>query len=198
MRLLVDECTGPAVAQWLRQQNHEVFSVYEDARGADDDSIIERAQREHWILITNDKDFGEKVYRERRPHRGVVFLRLDDERAASKIETLRLLLERYATRLPDQFVVVTETRAELLELEDLDGGFADPHGAVEHLRERGRGVAGSDVADLSKRVALQFVEFQGRHQASTFSIVSRILGGWKGLVMNDFAPACTASTTSCC
>jgi hypothetical protein len=34
MRFLVDECTGPAVASWLRQQNHEVFSVYEQARGA--------------------------------------------------------------------------------------------------------------------------------------------------------------------
>jgi|AFSR01.1.fsa_nt_gi hypothetical protein len=33
MRFLVDECTGPAVAQWLRAQKHEVFSVYEEARG---------------------------------------------------------------------------------------------------------------------------------------------------------------------
>ena len=27
MRFLVDECTGPKVAQWLREQNNEVFSV---------------------------------------------------------------------------------------------------------------------------------------------------------------------------
>jgi hypothetical protein len=27
MRFLVDECTGPGVAAWLRNQNHEVFSV---------------------------------------------------------------------------------------------------------------------------------------------------------------------------
>ena len=33
MRFLVDECTGPAVARWLRQQGYEVFSVYEQARG---------------------------------------------------------------------------------------------------------------------------------------------------------------------
>lgn len=36
MRFLVDECTGPAVARWLREQKHEVFSVYEEARGAED------------------------------------------------------------------------------------------------------------------------------------------------------------------
>lgn len=108
MRFLVDECTGPAVAQWLREQGHEVFSVYEEARGMDDNAVITRAFAEHWILITNDKDFGEKVYRERHPHRGVVLLRLEDERAASKIDALSRLLESYAEQLADRFVVVTE------------------------------------------------------------------------------------------
>jgi len=108
MRFLVDECTGPAVAHWLREQKHKVFSVYEEARGLDDDVIIQKAFDENWILITNDKDFGEKVYRERRPHRGVVFLRIEDERTANKIDTLRRLLEGYADRLADRFVVVTE------------------------------------------------------------------------------------------
>lgn len=52
MRLLVDECTGPAVATWLREQGHEVFSVYEDSRGMEDDTIIEKAFSEGWILVT--------------------------------------------------------------------------------------------------------------------------------------------------
>lgn len=110
MRFLVDECTGPTVAHWLREQKHEVFSVYQQARGMDDDDIIQKAYAENWILITNDKDFGEKVYRERRPHRGIVLLRLEDERAISKIDTIRRLLEGYADQLPDRFVVVTETQ----------------------------------------------------------------------------------------
>ena len=65
---------------------------------------------ENWILITNDKDFGEKVYRERRQHRGVVLLRLKDERVAAKINTLQRLLDVYAGQLADCFVVATETR----------------------------------------------------------------------------------------
>jgi len=110
MRFLVDECTGPAVARWLRQQGHEVFSVYEQARGMDDDDVIQKAFAEDWVLITNDKDFGEKVYRERRPHKGVVLLRLEDERAASKIEIIRRLIGRYPDRLAGNFVVATETQ----------------------------------------------------------------------------------------
>jgi predicted nuclease of predicted toxin-antitoxin system len=110
MRLLVDESTGSSVARWLRNQGHIAFSVYDEARGSTDEVVIQKAFTENWILITNDKDFGEKVYREQYPHRGVVLLRLADERAASKINVLRQLLERYADQLADNFVVVTEAR----------------------------------------------------------------------------------------
>jgi predicted nuclease of predicted toxin-antitoxin system len=110
MRFLVDECTGPAVARWLRQRNHDVISVYEQAQGSVDDTIIQQAMEEERILITNDKDFGEKVYRDRRSHCGVILLRLDDERPVSKIAVLSHLLDRYEARLSGSFVVVSEQR----------------------------------------------------------------------------------------
>jgi predicted nuclease of predicted toxin-antitoxin system len=110
MRFLVDECTGPATALWLRAQRHDVFSVYHDARGMDDDDIIRKAFSEDRILITNDKDFGEYVYRSGFPHHGVILLRLDDERDVNKIAVLRQLLTNYADRLADHYVVVTETK----------------------------------------------------------------------------------------
>ena len=116
MRFLVDECTGLAVAHWLRAQKHEVFSVYEEARGMEDDEVITKAFAENWILITNDKDFGEKIYRERRPHNGVVLLRLEDERAVNKIAILQRLLEGFAERLTDQFVVVTERQVRFARM----------------------------------------------------------------------------------
>ena len=36
------------------------FSVYDEARGLDDERIIQKALAEDRILITNDKDFGER------------------------------------------------------------------------------------------------------------------------------------------
>ena len=110
MRFLVDECTGSKVAQWLRGEGFEVFSVFDEARGMSDEKVLTKASDENWILITNDKDFGEMVFRERREHHGVVFMRLEDERAANKIEVLRKLLGGYSEKLPEEFVVVTETK----------------------------------------------------------------------------------------
>ena len=108
MRFLVDECTGPAVGRWLRGEGHEVYSVYERSRGIDDDEIIKIAYAENWIIITNDKDFGEKVYREKYPHRGVILLRLENDRVKAKIVALERVLDNHADKLSDNFVVVTE------------------------------------------------------------------------------------------
>jgi len=43
VRFLVDESTGPAVAEWLTTNGHEVFSVYESARGMHDNDIVRKA-----------------------------------------------------------------------------------------------------------------------------------------------------------
>lgn len=114
MRFLVDENTGVLVAQWLRQQGYEVFSVYESARGTDDDEILHKAVNEDWILITSDKDFGEKIFRDRKPHRGIILLRLADERSVNKIAALQQLLNSYAAQLPDNFVVATERKVRFV------------------------------------------------------------------------------------
>jgi len=108
MRFLVDECTGPAVARWLREQGHDVFSLYEQARGMKDADIIQKAFAENWIVVTNDKGFGEKVYRERHPHRGVVLLRLDAENSQNWIRRRGIL--RTATVIYPVHQVTHETR----------------------------------------------------------------------------------------
>ncbi len=116
MRFLVDECTGPKVAEWLRGQKHEVFSIFDEARGMSDNDIIDKACKENWILVTNDGDFGELIYRQKRSHRGVIFLRLEDERAANKIAVLQRLLANYSAKLSGNFVVATETKARFAKI----------------------------------------------------------------------------------
>lgn len=110
MRFLVDECTGPRVAELLREEKYEVFSVFDEAKGLEDVRILEKAFDENWILISNDKDFGELVYREQLKHRGIIFLRLEDERAVNKIKVLQQLIEHHAEKLSERFVTVTETK----------------------------------------------------------------------------------------
>ena len=111
MRFLVDECTGSKVAQWLRdEKGYEVFSVYDQARGSADLDILTKAFNEDWVLITNDRDFSQRIFQDKLSHKGIIFLRLEDERFANKILVLSKLLDSYSNKLFGQFVVVTETR----------------------------------------------------------------------------------------
>lgn len=113
MRFLVDECTGPGVAKWPSEKGYDVVSIFDEAAGTSDDLLLDRAFEESRILITNDKDFGEMIFRERRPHHGVVFLRLADERGQNKISVLKELLQNYSDRLSENFVTVTETKVRI-------------------------------------------------------------------------------------
>ncbi len=113
MRFLVDECVGPSVARWLRDKNHDVCSIYNQFRGMSDNDVLAKAFNENRILITNDKDFGEKVFRENLPHKGIILLRLDDERTPSKISALQRLLENYESIIADNFIVVTEKQIRI-------------------------------------------------------------------------------------
>ena len=109
MRFLVDECTGPSVAKWLREQGHNVFSVFDEARGIDDDRVLEIAIDEERVLITNDKGFGNKVFLQRQNHHGVILLRLENERAVNKVAAVGRLLGQFADQIADRFIVVTES-----------------------------------------------------------------------------------------
>ncbi len=40
MRFVIDECIDPMVASWLREFQHDVVSIYEEARGLGDDEIL--------------------------------------------------------------------------------------------------------------------------------------------------------------
>lgn len=113
MRVLVDECAGPLVGRWLRDQGHEVISVFDEARGISDEEVLHKAVSENRILITVDKDFGEMIYRERREHYGVILLRLSDERALNKVRVISQLLDNHSQKLPKHFVTVTEDKVRI-------------------------------------------------------------------------------------
>lgn len=110
MRLLVDECTGPSVTAWLRNQGHDVIDAFEANRGATDESWMQQAFADDRVLITNDKDFGDNVYLHGMAHGGVVLLRLKDETPPVKIEAIRRVIETHGEEIIGEFVVVTERK----------------------------------------------------------------------------------------
>jgi len=116
MDFVVDESTGTAVAEFLRGLGHDVLNVVESMPQADDPDILARAAAEKRIVVTNDKDFGELVFRTRKSHGGVILLRLRDESAENRVRVLASVLERWADRLSGSFTVATEGKVRIRPL----------------------------------------------------------------------------------
>lgn len=95
MKFLVDECTGQKVANWLSSLGYDLFSVPSQGQGMKDLQILEKANLENRIIITNDKDFGELIFKNSHIHKGVIFLRLNNETSANKISVLKNLFDSH-------------------------------------------------------------------------------------------------------
>jgi predicted nuclease of predicted toxin-antitoxin system len=103
VKFLLDSNTGRAVAEWLRQQGHDVFEARLEPDPGDTE-LLERAANEGRILITIDTDFGELIFRQRMRHAGLV--RLPDVPGAKRVEIMKDLLERYRMKV-EQGAILT-------------------------------------------------------------------------------------------
>ena len=103
MRFLVDRCAGHRLAEWLRDQGHDVIEARELGADPGDRALLERAADDGRILVTIDTDFGELIYVQRVPHAGLV--RLPDVPAERRIALIAEVLKRHRQALEIQAVV---------------------------------------------------------------------------------------------
>jgi predicted nuclease of predicted toxin-antitoxin system len=106
LKFLADECCDTGLVASLRAGGHDVLYVLEKKAGVSDDEVLYDAYKEGRILLTEDKDFGELVYRLKKPSKGIILIRIDVRERHMKWARLKKLIENYQERLPGHFVVV--------------------------------------------------------------------------------------------
>ncbi len=107
MRFLLDQSTDSRLLSYLRQLGHDATQIRRTyPESIPDTEVLSLAYQEKRILITDDRDFGELVFRLQQPQHGVIFLRLGTYAPLSlKIERLSFVLTNCADQL-DEFLVV--------------------------------------------------------------------------------------------
>lgn len=76
MNILADEGVDKPIVDALRGSGFDVMYILETNRGAEDNLILNIAEAQQRILITQDKDFGELVYRLKYAHFGIILIRI--------------------------------------------------------------------------------------------------------------------------
>lgn len=116
MRLLADENVSRLVIERRRARGFEVISVSDTNPGAPDTDVLGAADAEGCILITEDRDFGELVIRQRLSVRGVLLLELDRLSNAAEADTVAEVVSIHADKLSGNLVVIEPGRIRLRAL----------------------------------------------------------------------------------
>lgn len=106
MRFVADESVDAPIVQKLRESGYDVFSIAEQLPGIDDEKVLGIAYEKKCLLITQDKDFGELIYRLGKAHEGVVLLRLAGLNPYQKANLNLMAISQYKHELPGAFTVV--------------------------------------------------------------------------------------------
>lgn len=103
MKFLIDRCAGSRLAEWLRQQGHDVVESREKGPDPGDRILLDWATSEGRILVTMDKDFGEFIFREKSEHCGLV--RLPDVPAEKRIMLMENILKDHGRELSEKRII---------------------------------------------------------------------------------------------
>jgi predicted nuclease of predicted toxin-antitoxin system len=116
VRILADENVPRPIVVWLRGEGHDVLYAAESLAQTSDDDLLTEAEAQKYILLTEDKDFGGLVFRDRRNTHGVILLRMEDKPAADRLARLQAAWAAIESNLPGHFIVVTEKRLRMRPL----------------------------------------------------------------------------------
>src|SRR5579862_5940941 len=110
MRWLADECVDAGLVAALRGAGHDVVYVAEIASGIDDTEVLRQAQAEGRLLLTEDKGFGDLVFRSEMAVPGIVLLRISPVRQVLKWTRLEAAVGQFGERLLGRYLVIEEAR----------------------------------------------------------------------------------------
>ena len=105
IKFLIDVGVGSKVEKFLQKKGYDVLRVRDIDPRSKDDEILKIAAKDHRMVITMDKDFGELVYHSGLPHAGVFLLRLEDATGSEKASVIADILDRHEKEMDGRFCV---------------------------------------------------------------------------------------------
>lgn len=95
----------------LRKAGYRVLSIGEEYPSVDDDCILELADREELVIITNDKDFGELIFKNEIPFSaGLIYCRLYRFRPDEIAELVLYHINEFAAEFERKLTVISRSK----------------------------------------------------------------------------------------
>lgn len=109
-KLLAGENVAAPMVQALRDAGVDILYIAELSPGISDDEVLQLAKDQARLLLTEDKDFGELVFRLKGGLPGVIPIRLPPGPWQSHWHRLKNVIDQHGERLNDSYTVIEEKR----------------------------------------------------------------------------------------
>lgn len=116
MKLLVDEHIAADIVTWLRGQGNDVLYAAETLAQEIDAVLLRTAELEERVVLTEDKDFGELVFRDRLNSHGVVLLRMGNHSIAERLARVVEMWSVVQSNPCGRFIVITAKKVRIRPL----------------------------------------------------------------------------------
>lgn len=113
MNLVADESVNKLIVDELRNEGHNVLYIAEFAPSVDDETVLQQANQNSALLLTEDKDFGELVFRQGRVHMGIVLIRLAGLSPQTKAKNISTAFSHHGNELLQAFSVISPGRIRI-------------------------------------------------------------------------------------
>ncbi len=117
IKFLADVNIEKPVVDFLVKNGFDVKWVTNIDKQMQDVAVFRIANAEQRIILTNDKDFGEMCFFQKKTSHGIILLRIKGQDSFKKIGLLKKLLERYPDKIIKHFVIVKENKFRFIPLE---------------------------------------------------------------------------------
>jgi predicted nuclease of predicted toxin-antitoxin system len=112
-QIVVDESVDYSVVTELRSKGYNVYAVVEKLPSIPDKEVLSVAFQNNALLITEDKDFGELVYRFQLPHKGILLVRMIASTSEEKAISVSAALIKCTDQLLNSFTVLDEKKIRI-------------------------------------------------------------------------------------
>jgi predicted nuclease of predicted toxin-antitoxin system len=116
MKFIADENISRLVIERLRTAGFDVVAVRDLAPGISDRDVLKTATAEERIVLTEDRDFGELVIRQRINVEGVILLELERLTNDGEAEMVLATISAHAAALEGKLVVLEPGRVRVRPL----------------------------------------------------------------------------------
>jgi len=119
IKFIADVNIEKAIIDYLIEKGYDVKWVPDYNCEILDEDLLKLAKIEKRILITNDKDFWELIFLQKKLSTGIILIRVKGQRAEDKVILLKKLLKNYKDKLLNNFVIITDRKLRFIPMEDI-------------------------------------------------------------------------------